>query len=380
MRKLHFISTFLVLLGFVSCYKETTENILQEQGGGGDNCQCVAYVKHQLQITTGTANAKDWGVSYYPSGFVLITGAIQVGDLIVITPDVGSYWATSSGFLNYGHIGIVQTINILQNNSLEIGVRGANQGSNGIWDECGCPNVKISTFTLPSNFRNKIRIYRKVNPYLCFQIPVTAPQLILPANSSANIAAPILFSWNALLDSPSYRIQISKSQNGFTETSGFLNNADLVVNENTGSNNSFSWSTSSLGNTPQSNTTYYWSVRKHANGVTSQYSTPFSFTTVNGNSASSSPTALGATNITNSGFTCNWTGSNPITSGSYEILVAADVNFTNILFSGGYYVTHTNFTTTGLSSNTWYYYKVRTVNANFAPITPWSNVISVKTS
>jgi hypothetical protein len=134
-------------------------------------CECVGYIKHQLQITCNgcTANAKDWGTVYMPNGFEIINDNPQKGDLIVITPAVGSYWSDSEKFLNFGHIGIIESIKIEASNYTII-TRGALQ--DGTKNECGCNNVENKTFTLPISYRDKIRILRKENPYFCYSYKI----------------------------------------------------------------------------------------------------------------------------------------------------------------------------------------------------------------
>jgi hypothetical protein len=209
------------------------------------------------------------------------------------------------------------------------------------------------------------------------------PSIVLstPTNNNNTTNIPINFTWlSANGINPEYRIQVSKNLAGFTETNGFVNNTDLVVNQNTSSNNLYTWNATSQGATepPLSNTDYYWSVRVYVNGITSKFSTPYTFKTIVGGTGT--PTALSATNILTTGFTCNWTGTNPITNGYYGVLISSDNSFTNIISGGPYYVTATNFTLTSLLPNTWYYYKVQTLDLSFIPTSPYSNVISVKTN
>ncbi|MDR2533390.1 MAG: fibronectin type III domain-containing protein [Tannerellaceae bacterium] len=279
------IACFAVLF-FVGCDKifndkeeeqteeevDTKEKVeLQEQGGGTEICQCVAYIKHQLQITTSTANALDWGTVYKPNGFQLVSGNPQKGDLIVITPAVGSYWANTAAFKEYGHIAIIHEVEILDNSNLKMILRGANQGNNGVWDDCGCPNVKDVSFTLPANLRDKIRVYRKHNPYLCYKYAFP-PTLNSPQNNSTNVPTPINFIWEEIANNPEYRIQISKKSSSWSEDIGF-NESDREEDTNTGANNFYQW------NNAQTNTTYYWSVKSFVNGVSSEYSEPYKFTT-----------------------------------------------------------------------------------------------------
>jgi hypothetical protein len=250
---------------FQSCQKKSSDNLeLQEQGGGANDCQCVAYVKHQLQITTSTANAKDWGVTYFPAGFQLINSTPQIGDLIVLTPGVGSYFSSSSVFLTYGHIGIIQTIEVQQNNALKIGIKAANQG--GKDNDCGCPNVNVVTFTLPNTLRDQIRVYRKTNPYLCFTIPNNSVPSISLSPSSISFG--------------NVNIGTTISQSFSIQNTG---NAPLIISNITSNNASFNSSysgTISVGQTvqipvsfaPTSNQSYSGQLTINSNASTATIS------------------------------------------------------------------------------------------------------------
>ncbi len=102
----------------------------------------------------------------------------------------------------------------------------------------------------------------------------TPPTLNVPSPNATNVTLPVTFSWQNLGGNAIYRIQVSKSLSNWS-TAGFADNANLSLNQNTNSSNTYSWSNA------QPNTTYYWSVKTFKDGVSSPYSQPFKFTTAN---------------------------------------------------------------------------------------------------
>jgi len=89
------------------------------------------------------------------------------------------------------------------------------------------------------------------------------------------------------------------------------------------------------------------------------------------------PTALTATNVTTNSFAANWSSVGAATG--YRLDLATDSSFTT--YVPGYQDLDVGNTTsrnvTGLTANTFYYYRVRAYNANGT--SPNSNVITVKT-
>jgi hypothetical protein len=85
---------------------------------------------------------------------------------------------------------------------------------------------------------------------------------------------------------------------------------------------------------------------------------------------------LSATNVTLNSFTARWSSVSGATG--YELGVATDSSFTNYVSGYPQDVGNvTNFGVTGLTNNTFYYYRVRAYNGNGTG--PYSNVIRVKT-
>jgi large repetitive protein len=81
--------------------------------------------------------------------------------------------------------------------------------------------------------------------------------------------------------------------------------------------------------------------------------------------------------VTANSFTANWSSVAGATG--YQLDVATDSSFTN--YVSGYQNRNvgnvTNWNVTGLTANTFYYYRLRTYNGNGA--SPNSNVVRVKT-
>lgn len=171
MKKIIKISVIFLFLATLvnSCNKDDEqlvnqfeqEEFIPENGGNGGNsgyCQCVAYIKHQLGITTSTANAKDWGITYTPSGYSLVSGVPQQKDIVVITPEFGGVNAT------YGHIGFVNSVSNVNGDNFYINIIAANYNSLNLFTSCDCNNVNtLQNVSINSANRNKIRFYRNTS-------------------------------------------------------------------------------------------------------------------------------------------------------------------------------------------------------------------------
>lgn len=190
-----FLVFILMIIPFINgCNKEEEEIITQfeqeeftpENGGNGNNsgfCQCVAYVKHQLGITTSTANAKDWGVKYTPSGYSLVSGAPQQKDIVVITPEFGGVNPT------YGHIGFVNSVSNVNGENFNINVIAANYNSKSLFTSCDCNNVNTQqNISVNSSNRNKIRFYRNNSSSLNCPDFTNPPSPTRVINLSGNLA------------------------------------------------------------------------------------------------------------------------------------------------------------------------------------------------
>lgn len=176
-----------------------------------------------------------------------------------------------------------------------------------------------------------------------FKTTVNAPTLNTPANNTFCVALNGNLTWNSVAGATAYEVQIATDNafaNVFTQN---LNNTTTIF-AYTGLNN---------------NTVYYWRVKaKNADGAGS-YSSVYSFTTVLAAPSLTSP-ANNAMSIALNG-TLTWGTVAGATA--YEVLVATDAAFTNVI------LTDLNVATTtkalaSLTNNTSYYWKVRAKNAN----------------
>jgi hypothetical protein len=194
----------------------------------------------------------------------------------------------------------------------------------------------------------------------------SAPQSVLtlpvaPLNPSATAisATSFIASWSAPAGgATSYELDVNTAQ-GFTGTA-ILSSTSTV-------NTSFTVTGLTQG------TTYFWRVRSVNASGRSENSTPLTATTLTPVLA---PVATSAANITSTSFTANWTASTGATS--YALDVATDAGFTSLIPGSA------NLTTTdlflnvqGLTGNTQYFYRVRSLGANNQGGT--SNTVSVTT-
>jgi N-acetyl-anhydromuramyl-L-alanine amidase AmpD len=107
----------------------------------------------------------------------------------------------------------------------------------------------------------------------------------MPAKNATNVPMPVSLSWNSPVGANAFRVQVSKSNSGWTETDGFTSanfpNETVVVNASI-AEDSFYWAEGEAGTTagPKSNTTYYWTVRSWDGETgTSKYSEVRTFAT-----------------------------------------------------------------------------------------------------
>lgn len=114
--------------------------------------------------------------------------------------------------------------------------------------------------------------------------PQNTPEPELPEKYASNVSVPVNFSWNSPVGANAFRIQVSKTNSGWTESDGFTSasgpNATVVVNASI-NQDSFYWADGEAGTYtgPKSNTTYYWTVRSWDSETgTSKYSKVRSFT------------------------------------------------------------------------------------------------------
>lgn len=154
------LSTFILFIFisfitvFSSCKKEQQQ--VEENGATGSSggCSCVWLVKNHEGITTSTANAKDWGVSYMPPGYYKVYSP-AVMDIVVFGKEFSKVDHT------YGHIGYVVDYDVNNDGSITLTVRGANQYQANEFTECGCTNVSDWKLNVSNSESQYVRYYRK---------------------------------------------------------------------------------------------------------------------------------------------------------------------------------------------------------------------------
>ena len=223
----------------------------------------------------------------------------------------------------YGHN---SSILVSENQTVSKGQIIALEGSTGgstadhihfEWREAGGNASTMGTFTGIGQPRQDF-IYRSNN----LVTPPNTPVTISPSSGATNVSLPITFSYTTPVNANAFRIQVSTSNTGWTDTNGFTTNAvpnaTVVVNASiTGL--SFNWAEGVAGvfEGPKSSKTYYYTVRSYDTTTgTSKYSAVKSFSTVFG----VQPTLpLNGANVT-SPVTVSWTSTTA--SASYRLQIS----------------------------------------------------------
>ncbi|MGA9364840.1 MAG: LamG-like jellyroll fold domain-containing protein [Bacteroidota bacterium] len=201
--------------------------------------------------------------------------------------------------------------------------------------------------TLTSVALRNIRKIQSTN-FMAFDLQLTppAPTLASPANGATGISTSPTLSWNASTGATSYRLQVSTSS-GFGGGTIVYDDSNITA-------------TSRQIGALQNGTTYYWHVNAKNAAGTSDWPSPWSFTTIS--SAPPPPTLLapsnGATGISTSP-TLSWNSSTGATS--YRLQVSTDTSFSPTVFdqSG---ITTTSYSVSGLANSTTYYWHVNASN------------------
>jgi murein DD-endopeptidase MepM/ murein hydrolase activator NlpD len=203
-----------------------------------------------------------------------------------------------------------------------IALEGTTGGSTGDhihfeWREAGGNASTMGTFTGIGQPRQDF-IYRSNNSV----VPINTPVTVSPASGATNVGLPITFSYTTPVNANAFRIQVSTSNLGWTDTNGFTTdaapNSTVVVNASiTGL--SFNWAEGVAGafEGPKSSKTYYYTVRSYdTNTGTSKYSAVKSFSTVFGVQPTLPPNAANVT----SPVTVSWTSTTA--SASYRLQIS----------------------------------------------------------
>ncbi len=193
-----------------------------------------------------------------------------------------------------------------------------------------------------------------------FTTILPAPTLVSPADSATNISISPTLKWNKVIGAISYRIELSR--NTAFDSAAIIKDSSGVTD-------------TSIQITRLANgTTYYWRVNTTNIGVTSAWSTPWSFTTILPAPTLVSP-ANGATNVPVQ-VTFSWKASSGATS--YWLQVSTDSSFTTGMACNDSTLTDTTKQLINLTSGTLYYWQVRAKNAGVS-ISAWSTKWSFTT-
>lgn len=193
--------------------------------------------------------------------------------------------------------------------------------------------------------------------------PPATPTLSSPSNGATNVAIPPTLTWNASNGAASYTLQVSTNSNFssyFYNQSGLTNTSQQI---------------SSLNNS----TMYYWRVSAANSFGQSNFSSPWSFTTIAGGTPPATPTlsspSNGETNQSTSP-TLTWNASSGATS--YNVQVATDNSFSNSsLIVNENVGNNLSKQLSGLNNSKTYYWKAAAVNSYGT--SNWSSVWSFTT-
>lgn len=148
------------------------------------------------------------------------------------------------------------------------------------------------------------------------------PVSVSPANNATNLGLPVSFSFTSPVNANAFRIQVSTSNTGWTDTNGFTTSATpsatIVVNASiTGTNFLWSEGVSGIFEGPKLSKTYYYTIRSFDTTTgTSKYTAVKSFTTAFG-AQPISPS--NATNVSKP-ITLSWTSTT--SSPSYRLQIS----------------------------------------------------------
>jgi hypothetical protein len=209
--------------------------------------------------------------------FAGISGSLSTGygRLVIITHSDGTrtYYAHNSSIL------VSQGDNVSQGQI--IAKEGTTGGSTGDhihfeWRAAGGNASTIGSFKDIGQPRVDNR-YRSNNS-TSTPTPSNTPVPVSPANGATNLSLPINFTYTSPVNAGAFRIQVSTSNSGWSETNGFTTNsspnATVVVNASITTNNYY-WNETALGGYegPKAGKTYYYTIRSwDATTGTSKYS------------------------------------------------------------------------------------------------------------
>jgi hypothetical protein len=206
-----------------------------------------------------------------------------------------------------------------------IALEGTTGGSTGDhihfeWRAAGGEASSLGSFT-GIGMPRRGYFYKSNNSTVINNTPTTTS----PANNATGVLRPVNVTWTTPVNATSFRLQVSKSNTGWTDSNGFTlassPSSTVVVNASLNNVLNFFWQDDAAAGTfegPKPNTTYYYTVRSFdATTGTSKYSSVKTFKTDEGVNLTSP--AFGAT--VNAPVALAWTSSIG-TSGSYRLQIA----------------------------------------------------------
>ncbi len=178
-------------------------------------------------------------------------------------------------------------------------------------------------------------------------VPPSTPVLVSPSNGSTGEPTSIVLGWNAASNATKYWLQVATDQ-AFSS---------IVYGDSTIT------STSEQVNYLSASTNYYWRVMAMNQAGASGWSSIWSFTTASAQVVPpSTPTLVSPANgASGQSTTLELSWDSVSNTGHYNIQVATDQSFSNIVFSN-YTTVGTSVQVSGLSLNTVYYWHVSASN------------------
>ncbi len=249
-------------------------------------------------------------------------------------------WNSSTGAAGY-------YLDVSTNNNFSSFISGFNN-----LDVSNVTTYSVIGLTANTNYFYRVRAYNNTGSSINSSIIslLTAPTAPIASAASSILNTSFTANWNSTSGATAYRLDVSSVSN-FASFVGVYNNKDV--------GNVTNYSITGLSGS----TDYYYRVRAY-NGNSSSNSGTINLTTaVN---PSGSPTAIAASNNSQTSFTANWNA----TAGAagYYLDVSTDWNF-----GAGNFVANfenkdvgnvTNYSVTGLTSGTNYYYRLRSYNVS----------------
>jgi hypothetical protein len=172
------------------------------------------------------------------------------------------------------------------------------------------------------------------------------PTLLSPANKLTSQPISISFQWNADTIATVYSLQVIAGDSTFSGTCFFNQNGIKTAK----------YTVSGLAN----NTTYYWRIQSSNAYGSSDWTSPYHFTT-----AFDAPALVSPVNYaTNQSLTPVLTWNSVASAASYLVQVSKDSTFSKSLIFNQSGITTTTQTISGLANYTTYYWKVYAVNSD----------------